>query len=82
LGFITAQYAWSLEDQDDLGDFASGLLWQHENNVGGCSLPYFPAEQFVELERRFPPRKVDGLEGFDWHPPRQRNRAKEERRVV
>jgi hypothetical protein len=58
LGFISAQYIWSLEDQDDLklhpsfADFASGLLWQHENNVGGCSLPYFPAEQFVELERR------------------------------
>src|SRR5215831_18066054 len=42
LGFITAQFIWSLEDQDDLrlhpsfADFASGLLWQHEN-IGGCT---------------------------------------------
>ena len=56
LGFITAQFTWSLENQHDLtvhssfADFASGLLCQHDNNVEGCSLPYFPPEQFIELK--------------------------------
>ena len=85
LGFITAQFIWSLEDQDDLrlhpsfADFASGLLWQHDNEVEGCSLAYFPPEQFVALKRRFPPRKLKGLEWFDWRPPRRQKQRKENR---
>ena len=67
LGFITAQFAWSLESQDDLrahpsfADFASGMLWQHDNNVEGYSLGCFPSDQIAELKRRFPPRKLEGL---------------------
>src|SRR5262249_6678992 len=39
LGFITTQFTWSMESQDDLrvhpsfADFASGMLWQHDNGV-------------------------------------------------
>ena len=88
LGFITAQFTWSLENQHDLtvhpsfADFASGLLWQHDNNVEGCSLPYFPPEQFIELEGRFPPRKLEGLDLFNWRPPRQQKQPKETRRAA
>jgi hypothetical protein len=88
LGFITAQFIWSLENQHDLtvhpsfADFASGLLWQHDNNVQGCSLPYFPPEQFAELKRRFPPRKLEGLEWFNWRPPRRQKRPNQNRRAA
>jgi hypothetical protein len=89
LGFITAQFMWSLEDQDDLklhpsfADFASGMLWQHDNNnVEGYSLGCFPSDQIAELKRRFPPRKLEGLIGFDWHPPRRQGQAKEKRRAA
>jgi hypothetical protein len=86
-GFITAQFNWSIESQDDwrvhpaFADFASGMLWQHHNNVEGSSLPYFPPEQFAELKRRFPPRKLEGLEWFNWRPPQRRSR-KEKRRAA
>src|SRR5262245_1106940 len=36
LGFITAQFIWSMESQNDLkvhppfADFAAGMLWQHD----------------------------------------------------
>jgi hypothetical protein len=88
LGFITAQYIWSLESQHDLrvhpsyADFASGLLWQHDNEVEGCSLAYFPAEQLVALKRRFPPRKLEGLEWFNWRPPHRKSHAKQKRRAA
>jgi hypothetical protein len=88
LGFITAQYIWSLENQHDLtvhpsfADFACGMLWQHENNVAGCSLPYFPPEQFADLKRRFPPRKLEGLKHFYWRTPQRQSRAKEKRRAA
>ena len=88
LGFITAQFTWSLENQRDLtvhpsfADFASGLLWQHDNNVEGYSLGCFPSEQIAELKRRFPPRKLEGLIGFDWCPPRRQKQPKETRRVA
>ena len=49
-------------------DFASGMLWQHDHDIKGCSLSYFPSEQLAELKRRFPPRKLEGLIGFDWCP--------------
>jgi len=83
LGFITVQFIWSLENQHDLTvhpsleNFASGLLWQDDNHVEGCSLPYFPPEQFAELKGRFPPRKLEGLKRFSWLPPRRQNRSKE-----
>ena len=88
LGFITAHFIWSIERQDDLrvhpsfADFVSGVLWQHDNNVKGCSLPYFPPEQLAELKRRFPPRKLEGLDCFSWRPPRGQNRAKKNRRAA
>ena len=88
LGFITAQFIWSLESQDDLRvhpsfpDFASGMLWQHDNDVRGCSLSYFPSDQIAELKRRFPPRKLEGLIGFDWCLPRRQGQAKEKRRAA
>jgi hypothetical protein len=87
LGFITAQYTWSLESQDDLtvhppfADFASGLLWQHENIGGSTELPFTP-QQLPEMKRRYPPRKLEGLEYFCWLPPRRRNQAKEKRRAA
>ena len=88
LGFMTMQFVWSLENQHDwtahpsFADFASGVLWQHDNNVEGCSLPYFPPEQFIELKRRFPPRKLEGLKRFSWLPLRRRNQAKKPRRAA
>jgi len=48
LGFITAQFASSLESQDDLrahpsyADFASGMLWQHDNDLEGILWAVFP----------------------------------------
>ena len=87
LGFITAQFIWSLENQHDLtvhpsfADFASGLLWQHEN-IGGCTeLPFTP-QQLPEMKRRYPPRKLEGLEYFCWRPPQRQDRAKEKRRAA
>ena len=88
LGFITVQFIWSLENQHDLtvhppfAEFASGLLWQHREEVEGCSLPYFPPEQFAKLQRRYPPRKLEGLDGFDWRPPRGQKQQKETRRAA
>jgi hypothetical protein len=82
LGFVTTQFMWSVESQDDLrmhpsfADFASGILWQHENEVEGYSLSYFPSDQIAELKRRFPPRKLEGLTGFDWCPPRRQKTPK------
>jgi hypothetical protein len=87
LGFITAQYTWSLESQDDLivhpsfADFSSGLLWQHEN-VGGCTeLPFTP-QQLPEMKRRYPPRKLEGLEYFCWRSPQRQARPKEMQRAA
>ena len=88
LGFIAAQFVWSLENQHDLtvhpsfADFASGMLWQHDNNVECCSLAHFPLEQLAELKRRFPPRKLEGLMRFSWLPPRRGNQAKKPRRAA
>jgi hypothetical protein len=85
LGFITAQFIWSLENQHDLtvhpsfADFASGLLWQHEN-IGGCTeLPFTP-QQLPEMKRRYPPRNLEGLEYFCWHSPQRQ--PKEKRRAA
>ena len=81
LGFMTAQFIWSLESQHDLkvhpsfADFASGLLWQHEN-IGGCTeLPFTP-QQLPEMKRRYPSRKLEGLEVFNWRPPRRQKNEK------
>jgi hypothetical protein len=88
LGFITAQLAWSLENQDDLtvhpsfAEFASGLLWQHKNIGGRTELPYFPPEQFIELERRFPPRKLEGLRHYRWYSPKRQIRSNKKRRAA
>ena len=88
LGFVTAQFTWSIENQDDLrahppfADFASGMLWQHDNNVKGYSLSCFPSDQIAELKRRFPPRKLEGLIGFRWRPPQRQKQAKETRRAA
>jgi hypothetical protein len=88
LGFITAQFAWSIESQDDLrahpcfADFASGMLWQHDHDIKGCSLSYFPSEQLAELKRRFPPQKLEGLIGFDWFLPDRHARPNKKRRAA
>ena len=88
LGFITAQFARSLESQDDLrahpsfADFASGMLWQHDNDVGGYSLGCFPSDQIAELKRRFPPQKHEGLIGFDWFLPDRHARPNKKRRAA
>jgi hypothetical protein len=91
LGFITAHFMWSMEDQDDMrlhpsfAEFASGMLWLHDNHdrkVGCYSLSYFPPEQIAELKRRFPPRKLEGLSGFRWRRPQRQDRAKERRRAA
>ena len=66
LGFMTAQYTWSLESQDDLrvhpsfADLASGMLWQHEHIGGSTELPFTP-QQLPEMKRRYPPRQLAGL---------------------
>ena len=87
LGFISAQYVWSLENQHDLtihpsfADFASGLLWQHEN-IGGCTeLPFAP-QQLPEMKRRYPPRELEGLEYFCWRPTQRQARPTEKRRAA
>ena len=89
LGFIAAQFVWSLENQHDLEahppfeDFAAGLLWQDDNNVERGSLPHvFPPEQFIEMKRRFPPRRLEGLKHFSWRSPSQRTHAKEKSRAA
>jgi hypothetical protein len=88
LGFVTAHFIWSIENQDDLrahppfADFASGMLWQHDNNVKGYSLSCFPSEQIAELKRRYPPRRLEGLVGFRWRLPQRQARAKEKRRAA
>ena len=39
------------------------VLWQHEN-IGGCTeLPFTP-QQLPEMKRRYPPRKLEGMEYF------------------
>jgi hypothetical protein len=88
LGFITAQFMWSMESQDDLrvhpsfADFAAGMLWLHED-VGGPSelLPGTP-EQLSEMTGRYPPRKLEGLNCFSWLPPKRQNRSKQRRRAA
>jgi hypothetical protein len=88
LGFITAHFMWSMESQDDLrvhpsfADFASGMLWQHDNGVEGYSLSYFTSEQIAELKRHFPPRKLEGLTGFWWRSRKRQARPREMRRAA
>ena len=88
LGFVTAHFIWSMEMQDDLrqhpsfADFASGMLWQHDNNVKGYSLRCFPSEQLAEMKRRYPPRKLEGLDSFRWHPPQRQKQPKQTRRAA
>ena len=87
IGFITAQFIWSLESQDDLrvhpsfADFASGLLWQHEHIGGSTELPFTP-QQLPEMKRRYPPRKLAGLEHFCWRPLKRHARPKEKRQAA
>jgi hypothetical protein len=62
-------------------DFAPGLLWEHEN-IGGCTeLPFTP-QQLTEMKKRYPPRKLEGLEWFNWRPPRRQKQPKETRRAA
>jgi hypothetical protein len=91
IGFIAAQFAWSMEDQDDLrvhpsfADFASGMLWLHNNHdrkVGCYSLSYFSSEQIAQLKKRFPPQKLEGLSSFRWRAPKPRDQAEEKRRAA
>jgi hypothetical protein len=88
LGFITAHFVWSMENQEDLrvhpsfADFASGMLWQHDNGIEGYSLSCFPSEQIAKLKKRFPPRRLEGLVGFRWSGSRLQKRPSKTQRAA
>jgi len=86
LDYLTAQYAkcmvalYNVKAHLSFDDYASGVLWEHDN-VPGSALPFTP-EQLAEVKRRYPPRKLEGLDCFSWRPPRGQNRAKKNRRAA
>ena len=86
LNYLTAQYAksmvalYNVKAHLSFDDYASGVLWEHDN-VPGSALPFTP-EQLAEVKRRYPPRKLEGLDCFSWRPPRGQNRAKKNRRAA
>jgi hypothetical protein len=87
LDYLTAQYAkrmvglYKLKAHLSFDDYASGVLWEHENVGGVSSLPFTP-EQLAEMKRRFPPRKLEGLKWFNWRRPRRQQRPKKTRRAA
>ena len=86
LDYLTGQYAksvvplHSVKAHPSFHDYASGVLWEHDH-VPESAIP-FTAEQLVEMRRRFPPKKLEGLKCFCWLPPKQQSRAKEKRRAA
>ena len=86
LDYLTAQYAkcmvalYNVKARPSFDDYARGVLWAHDN-VPGSALPFTP-EQLAEVKRRYPPRKLEGLDCFSWRPPRGQNRAKKNRRAA
>ena len=85
--FFTVQLARSMAPHYDtvehpaFADYVSGILWEHDNNIPSCKLP-FTAEQLAELRKRFPPRKIEGLHCFCWSPPKRKKQTKNERRAA
>jgi hypothetical protein len=63
LDYIVGRYARSLEGHDpdehpSFADYASGVLWEAEHeNIGVIQ----DGDQFEELKKRFPPRKLEGM---------------------
>jgi hypothetical protein len=86
LDYLTGQYAkcvvalHNVKGYPSFNDYARGVLWEHDN-VSGSAIPFQP-EQLVEMRRRFPPKKLEGLNCFCWLPPHRRKRAKEQRRAA
>jgi hypothetical protein len=72
LDYIVRYYARSVEDRDpeehpSFADYASGVLWEAERGNG--MIP--GGDQLDELKKRFPPRKLAGMVGFCWLPPKE-----------
>jgi hypothetical protein len=72
LDYIVRYYARSVEEHDpeehpSFADFASGMLWEAERGYG--VIP--GGDQLDELKKRFPPRKLAGMVGFNWLTPKE-----------
>jgi hypothetical protein len=72
LDYIVRYYARSVEDRDpeehpSFADYTSGVLWEAERGNG--MIP--GGDQLDELKKRFPPRKLAGMVGFCWLPPKE-----------
>ena len=87
LNYFAAQYALSMVPRKydvkgfpSFAEYVSGVLWEHDN-VGGTSALPFTQEQLIELKRRFPPRKLEGLECFGF-PVHRKSHAKKKRRAA
>jgi hypothetical protein len=84
LDYLTGQYAkcvvalYNVKAHLSFDDYARGVLWEHDN-VPESALPFTP-EQLPEMKRRYPPRKLEGLEYFCWRPPQRQ--PKENRRAA
>ena len=84
LAHILAWYARSLDgrnyDVDEhpsFADYAAGVLWEAQLRVGGfAGLPNYPAQEFEELKKRFPPKMLKGMgPGLYWEPSKGRREA-------
>jgi hypothetical protein len=87
LNYLAAEYALSMvpkkydvKGYPPFAEYVSGVLWEHDN-VGGTSELPFTQEQLVELKRRFPPRKLEGLERFGF-PTQRKSHPKKKRRAA
>ena len=86
LDYFTAQYAkcvvalYNVKAHPSFDEYARGVLWEHDN-VPESEVP-FTSEQLVEMKRRFPPRKLEGLKCFCWLPPRRQKQPRETRRAA
>jgi hypothetical protein len=86
LDYLTGQYAkcvvalYKVKSHPSFDDYARGVLWEHDN-VPGSAIPFQP-EQLAEMKRRFPPRKLEGLQCFCWRPPRRQKLPKNTRRAA
>jgi hypothetical protein len=87
VNYLTAQYAKRMVALYDVkahlyfDDYASGVLWEHENVGGVSSLPFTP-EQLAEMKRRYPPRKLEGLDCFGWRPSQRESQSRKKRRTA
>lgn len=84
LQHILAWYARSLEGRDydvnehpSFADYAAGVLWEAQLRVGGfAGLPNYPAQEFEELKKRFPPKMLKGMgPGLYWEPSKGHREA-------